>query len=108
MDQVDRFRTIIQRVLVSIADDRSSNQDVSTEILLDREHDNYMVLQLGWRGSKRIQDVIALIRIREGKILIEEDWTEEGIISFLEQAGVQEAQILLAFNPPFLTEMMEV
>ncbi|MFN0111783.1 MAG: element excision factor XisI family protein [Blastocatellia bacterium] len=39
-------------------------------------------------------------RIRDGKFLIEEDWTEGGIATELVGAGVPKENIVLAFNEP--------
>ncbi len=39
------------------------------------------------------------IRIKNHKIWIEEDWTEEGIATDLLNAGVPQSDIVLAFHP---------
>lgn len=109
MDQIENQRQIIQNILLQIAEEKHtrSDEETSTELFVDVQHDNYMVMSIGWRGTKRIQEIIALIRLRGGQIYIEEDWTEDGIISRLETAGIDSNQILLAFNPPALRDMIK-
>jgi hypothetical protein len=47
------------------------------------------------------------IRLKDEKIWIEEDWTEDGIATDLLQAGVQSEDIVLAFHPPRLRQFTE-
>ncbi|MFN0110028.1 MAG: element excision factor XisI family protein [Blastocatellia bacterium] len=37
--------------------------------------DNYLWVKVGWSGSRRIDGTTFFARIRDGKFLIEEDWT---------------------------------
>lgn len=109
MDQIDNQRQIVQKILLQIAEEKHtrSDKETSTELFVDVQRDNYMVMSIGWRGTKRIQEIIAFIRLRNGQIYIEEDWTEDGLISRLEVAGIKSDQVLLAFNPPSLRVMVE-
>jgi hypothetical protein len=47
------------------------------------------------------------IRLRDGKIRIEQDWTEEGIATDPVRAGVSREQIVLAFHPADLRQLTE-
>jgi hypothetical protein len=43
---------------------------------------------------------ITVIEIINGKIVIQEDWTEHGLARDLEEAGVPKSDIVLGFQPP--------
>jgi hypothetical protein len=40
------------------------------------------------------------LRIKDGKIRVEEDWTDAPIVEDLIEAGVPKEDIVLAFHPP--------
>ena len=46
-------------------------------------------------------------RLKDGKIWLEEDWTEQGIATELLKAGVPKEAIVLAFQPPEMRQLSE-
>ncbi len=57
-------------------------------------------MSIDWVNQKRINNTHVHIRIKNEKIYIEEDWTEEGIATELMRLGVPASDIVLAFQPP--------
>ena len=55
---------------------------------------------MGWEGKKKIRNIQVHIRIKNNKIYIEEDWTEEGIANELLREDVPKEDIILAFHDP--------
>ena len=55
---------------------------------------------MGWEGKKKIRNIQVHIRIKNNKIYIEEDWTEEGIANELLREDVPKEDIVLAFHDP--------
>ncbi len=55
-------------------------------------------VKVGRSGKRRSDGLTFFARIRDGKFLIEEDWTEDGIASELIEAGVPKEDIVLAFH----------
>jgi hypothetical protein len=56
--------------------------------------------QTGWSGDRKIRGITVYIRIKNEKIYIEEDWTEEGIANELLRENVPKDDIVLAFHDP--------
>ncbi len=56
--------------------------------------------KISWPSGRRIDETTFFARIRDGKFLIEEDWTEDGIATELIEAGVPKEDIVLAFHEP--------
>ena len=67
---------------------------------LDREHDRYALVTLGWKEGKRVHFPLVHIDMVNDKVWIEKDNTEDGIASELAQAGIPKSQIVLAFRSP--------
>ncbi len=109
MGALMKYRKIIASVLEEYRElyMREEDQDVETTILQDDAHGEYRLVQIGWHGSKRISNTIFYLRLKNGKIHIEEDWTEEGVVMDFVQAGVPHYNLVLAFNPPFVRHLTE-
>ena len=68
--------------------------------MFDDERKQYLWLNIGWKQGKRVKGISVYVRIKNDKIYIEEDWTEEGIATELMRKGVPSSEIMLAFQPP--------
>ena len=68
--------------------------------MFDGNHDRYLGLTVDWHEDRRIKSTHVHIRIKNNKIYIEEDWTEEGIATELLREGVPKEDIVLAFYDP--------
>lgn len=67
--------------------------------VFDFEHQQFMLVDNGWYGNKRVYNVVIHIAIQNNKFWIEQDRTEEGIALYLERLGVAKSQIVLGFYP---------
>ncbi len=109
MDRSQQYRSIIHQVL----DDyyrlysQSENPNLETMILNDEIQDQYLLLRMGWDGDRRVNRTVIHLRLRNGKVWVEEDWTEQGAATDLLAAGVARDSIVLAFHPPHLREHTE-
>jgi len=107
MDQITRYRSIVKRVLAEHAEQVPSHGKIETLPLFDDSHDNYAVLDLGWDRVGRVHAVILHIRLKNGKVWIEQDGTEEGVASELLNAGIPKEDIVLGFYRPERRVMTE-
>ncbi len=75
--------------------------------LFDEKRDHYLVLR-AHRGQYRCTHGAQIfVRICNGKIRIEEGWTEEGIVPGLLKAGVSKEETVLGFQPPEMRPFTE-
>lgn len=108
MDKINQYRTIIKQILTQHTKSTGvSTPGMETELVFDEEHDHYMLFRLGWSSRGRIHGTTIHIRLRNGKVWIEEDWTEEGIATELLNAGVPQEDIVLAFHEPEMRQYTE-
>jgi hypothetical protein len=99
------YRTLIKQIMTEYATLAAQQPVPGVETLLafDEERDQYLWLQVGWAGHRRVQAITLHVRLLNGKIQVEQDWTEDGIATDLLQAGVPPEDMLLAFHEPELT-----
>ena len=103
MDKLDRYRDLIESKVNEFI--RSSEHAIGSgntrdKAIFDRQGDSYLVVREGWDDSERILSFIIHVEIINGKIVIQEDWTEHGLAKDLEAAGVPKSDIVLGFQPP--------
>src|SRR5262245_36099151 len=109
MDKLNHYRSLIKQILTDFAElgNRQPTSGVDAFCVFDEERDVYLYLSTGWTRKRRQRGMTLFVRIRDGKIWIEEDWTEEGITKDLLAAGVPKADIVLAFQPPEMRHLTE-
>src|SRR5437016_984474 len=93
---------IVERILCDLACNYATPGPIRTLFAFDREHGQFLLLDEGWEGYRRIYHVWAHAELRESKYWIHEDGTEEGIANLLVSAGVQRDRIVLEFHAPNL------
>lgn len=104
MADLNTYRTIIEQVLRQYTEIPYAYGDVESKLILDREHDNYLLLAIGWDGVKRVHGAVVHIEIRDGKVWIQQDGTEEGVTDELLAHGIPADQIVLGFHPAALRQ----
>lgn len=99
MDQLDRYRAIVRRLIEDYASYKPAYGDIQTEDVIDSERDHYEVVQLGWNADRRVHGSIIHIDIRDGKVWLEHNGTDARIGEELVAAGIPRNDILLGFQP---------
>ena len=109
MDRSQQYRSVIHQVLNDYYRlySQSENSCLETMVLCDEVNDQYLLLRMGWDGDRRVNRNVIHVRLRDRKIWIEEDWTEQGVATDFLAAGVERGEIVLAFHPPHLREYTE-
>ncbi len=99
MDQLDRYRAIVRRLIEEYASYKPSYGDIRTEAVIDTERDHYEVMQVGWSGGRRVHGSVIHIDIRDGKVWIEHNGTDARLGEELVAAGIPRSDIVLGFQP---------
>jgi len=109
MEEITNYQDLIKQVLTEY--ERISAQvpvpDVDEVLMFDDERKQYLWFNIGWNQGKRVKGISVYIRIKNEKIYIEEDWTEEGMANELLRLGVPKEDIVLAFQPPEVRKFTE-
>src|SRR3954465_1273220 len=95
------WRDTIQRILRELAAiPFSDSANMSSRTVFDTASDNYVLIEEGWQGKKRLHGVLVHVEIKNGKIWIQQDGTEHGIANDLVAAGIGKDRIVLGFKYP--------
>lgn len=100
-DKLTSYREHIEEILQAYASHPYAHGDIEREVVIDPAHDHYELISVGWIGAERVHGCVLHIDIKNGKIWIQHDGTEEGVANCLVEAGVPKEDIVLAFHSPF-------
>ncbi len=105
MATVERLREAISRVFHAWEEYPNPALSLFKIVgVMDTSHDRYTLTHLDFDGDRYKSHLLAYLEIRDGKIWILTDNTEEGIAPELVAEGVGKDQIVLGFYSPALPE----
>jgi hypothetical protein len=105
MDTRLKYQDIIKIVLQNHANYRATLPDGYTSLVVfDDERGHYLVLDLGWSGSKYLHATPIHLSLVVDKVWIQCDETEEGVATDLIEAGIPKEDIVLGFRYPKVRE----
>lgn len=107
MDKIERYRRLVKDLLREEAAVKPAADEIEPHLVFDDEHGSYQLMYIGWQGSWRMHGAVIHVRLRDGKIWIEEDGTQEGFASKLLAADVPKEDIVLAFHAPWKRQYTE-
>ena len=101
MDKLNKYRKIISKVLIDLANYGSSSGQIDEYAICDEQTDNYILFNVGWHPSGRRQQGYPIhIRIKDGKVWVEWDGTDQEIVQQLIDSGIDENDIVLGWERP--------
>ena len=115
MDTLDRYRQAVRELLEHY--DRISRQSeeqnsdrperVENELIFDTVRDHYQLFHVGWIGEYRIYGSILHFDIKNGKVWIQHNGTENDVGQELQDRGVPKTDIVIGFHSPFKRQFTE-
>ena len=106
MDKIESYRKYIQQILEQYALYGPSTEGIERETILDKVHDHYQLVNVGWRGERRIYGCVLHFDIKNEKIWIQQNGTEKNITEELINLGVSRDDIILGFQSPYKRQLM--
>jgi hypothetical protein len=107
MADLIRYSEIIQKLLEDYATLSSEDSTVATELIFDTVRDSYQLVHVGWHDDRRIYGCILHLDIRDGKIWLQHNGTENDIAAELVEMGVAKTDIVIGFLSPFKRQFTE-
>ncbi len=100
MDKVEKYNQILQSLILKYEEFKPRYTTNEWQPICDHEHGEYLLLKfvLGKDGKSRNKYPIFHFRLKNGKILIEENNTDSDILGELLELGVEKQDIVFASN----------
>ena len=94
MDTISKYQQIIEQIIGDYSQLRYSYSEVERKTVFDREQNHYLLMILGVEGHKMVHGCILHLEIKDDKIWIHRDGTEDGIAGELLAPGVPKEKIV--------------
>lgn len=110
MDKLTRYQHLVKHFMSEFArlvNPSAQRQNSEMMLLFDDEHQQYLLLTVGWTKNGHLHHPTLHVYFRQEKFWIEQDWTEEGFATYLLEQGVPRDDIVLAFQPPEMRPLTE-
>ncbi len=109
MGKTLKYKKLVKEILNRYVEiDRQQPQEgVDYFLVADDVQGHYLWTSLGWSKGQRTRYVHAHLRVKDEKIWIESDLTEQGIATDLLDEGVPKEDIVLAFQEPSMRQYNE-
>ncbi|PSF36775.1 XisI protein [Aphanothece hegewaldii CCALA 016] len=108
MDKINLYRQHIQELLTERAKRRSPNDPVTSETVFDTVNERYLLVHVGWKNNNtRIYGCIIHVDLKDEKIWVQYDGTEDAIADQLVERGVPKKDIVLAYHAPNVRQYTE-
>ncbi|MEM9219390.1 MAG: XisI protein [Cyanobacteria bacterium P01_F01_bin.150] len=108
---VEKYRQYIQELLLARVELTSKSPTPSlteTQVIFDEKRDHYQLVHVGWRrNGRRNYGCFLHLDIKDGKIWIQHNGTEDDIPNALVEMGVPKTDIVLGFHDRFTRQFTE-
>ncbi len=63
MDNLETMRSEIEKVLSRFTEPPFTEEGIETEVVFDRQHDRYLLVEVGWEKGLRVHQTVAHLDI---------------------------------------------
>ncbi len=102
MANLEKYRECIRQLIAAYANRVSSNDEIEVQTIFDVEKDHYQLLYIGWQNKRRVFGPVMHFDIKDSKIWIQCNGTEEEVGEQLVAMGVPKHDIVVGFHPPYV------
>lgn len=109
MAKLDHYRQLVQDVIKQYANLGSSSPatEVERQILFDKEHDHYQLVNVGWQNERRVYGCVLHLDLKHDKVWIQHNTTDVEIAEELMAQGVPKEDIVIGFHLPYKRRLTE-
>jgi XisI protein len=107
MANLTQYRETVQKLLQSYAAFSDDDREVDTELILDNNRDHYQLVHVGWQNERRVYGCVLHLDIKDGKIWLQHNGTENDIAAELVEMGIPKTDIVVGFHSPFKRQFTE-
>ncbi len=103
MEKLEKYRLLVCQILENhvISETNNSNSEIECQLIIDKEHDHYQILDIAWDGLKRVYNCFIHLDIKNEKVWIQRNMTERDIAKDLAAMGIPKEDIILGLHPSY-------
>ncbi len=100
MEKITHYQRVIKSVLAAYLATMPPDSDEEVYLVEDATQLNYLIYHNVWRHDSRSYGCLLHVRIKNEKVYVEYDGTDEAFADLFATAGIPKHDIVLAFHAP--------
>jgi predicted MPP superfamily phosphohydrolase len=104
MERLNHYRECVKKLIAEESKSASSYGQVVSQPVFDLEHDQYLLVDMGWDGQRRIYNCVLHLSLQDNKIWIQRNQTDRSLAEILSEMGVSKEDIVLALQPDYVRQ----
>jgi len=101
MDKLAKYRECVKSLLTRYGNEDVAESGVEIQLIFDDKHDHYQWMNVGWEGLKRVYRCIIHFDIKDEKIWLQQNLTDQNPAEELVAMGVAREDIVLGLQPAY-------
>jgi hypothetical protein len=101
MDKLTNYRELVQSLLTRYANEDVVDSEVEVQLIFDEDRDHYQWMNVGWENLRRVYRCIIHFDIKDGKIWLQQNLTDQNPAEELVAMGVPREDIVLGLHPAY-------
>lgn len=102
MDKITLYQDAITELLEEYISIKPANmKNIDQQLIADRDHNHFAFIRLGWEGDQFIYQCVIHFDIKDGKVWLQQNRTDQNLIDELIAKGVNQEDIIIGFVPPY-------
>lgn len=101
MDKLAKYRELVKSLLTRYANEDVVDSGVEVQLVFDENREHYQWMNVGWEDLKRVYRCIIHFDIKDGKIWLQQNLTDQNPAEELVAMGVPREDIVLGLHPAY-------
>lgn len=103
METLTKYQQILIDFLEEYANISYANApNLEQQVIADTTRNHFELVSMGWHKGQFVHDVVFHFDIKDGKIWIQQNWTDLKISKLLIEKGIAPTDIIIGFTQPQL------
>lgn len=107
MEKLERYQGFIQQLLDRYTECQPTSGETEIQAVFDTVRNHYQIVHVGWQGSRWVHSCSVHVDIKDGKIWIQWNGTEDDLAQELVELGVPKTDIVIGFHTPYMRQFTE-
>jgi hypothetical protein len=104
MVALEEYRERVQQLLAHYRTPQFLQKGVETQLVVDTQHGHYQLVNVGWDQEQRVYAVLIHIDIKDNKIWLQQNLTDQLVAEDLVELGIPKERIVLGFQPVYMRQ----
>jgi exopolysaccharide biosynthesis protein len=99
---IKKQQNAVLDILQQFTSNPIGNKGLEKQLIADKERNRFQVIVFGWESNNLVNTTLLHFEIKNGKIWVQQNWTEIEVAKELVARGISKKDIVLGFLPELM------